>query len=746
MQKQRATKKVAASRRSKQSKRPWIIGSILGSALLIATIWLLSGLGWFSGAVATGISIFVSVFGAAFALIQIIPAKETPAPTAPSLNPVDRVSFSPYSSLAARSVPSNTSALWTIPLPQNPLFTGRDAILSELHGALADPQTASFIQAISGLGGMGKTQTAIEYAYRHRDEYSAVIWLQAETEELLLSDLAALSQKSLLNLPEQHEKEQGLIIDAVIHWLNAHAQWLLILDNVEDLTMLQSTLLQRVPVALHRDNGSLLLTTRAQATGSYIQGSPLEQMTLEQGGDFLLRRAKRQQPTSQDHATAQTICDALGGLPLALDQAGAFIEETGCSLQRYYDLFQKERPATLARRGKTASDHPPSVAKTFTLAFKKIQQADALAATLLKRCAFLYAEQIPEMFLLNGDAEKQPRVSDSVNQLQTFEEALGALQSYSLIRRDPETQSVALHRLIQAVLQDSMSEDEQRQSITQGIHILLKASPTQEYADYTTWSQWEKLLPHALALSTSMQQRGISVPAAAVLLHRTAYYLFDRGRYAEAEPLFQHSLRIFQQTKGDEHPSTAASMHELALLYLALGRFPEAEPLFKHALRIKKAALGDEHPETAASMHELASLYLALGRFPEAEPLFLHSLRIFQQTKGDEHPATAASMHELARLYANQGRFSEAEPLFQHALLISQQTKGDEHPDTAITMHALASLYLAQGRFSEAEPLFQHALLIYRVALGDEHPDTKTAQRSLDTFLQSREQKEVEDQ
>lgn len=279
--------------------------------------------------------------------------------------------------------------VWNIPYPRNPVFTGREELLSRLSMQLRAGQTMAITQpqAISGLGGIGKTQLAAEYAYRYRSDYQAVLWARADSREALISALVAIA--ALLKLPEQDAQEQMIAVGAVKAWMKIHTGWLFILDNIDDLTIIPEFL---PPVF----GGHILLTTRVQAMRRLAQRIEVDTLTPNIGALFLLRRAGLlapdallEQAISGDREVAMQITEALGGLPLALDQAGAYIEETGCSLADYQQLYQHHRAKLLKERRGSVADHPDSVATTVSLAVQRVEQTHPAAAELLRFCAFL---------------------------------------------------------------------------------------------------------------------------------------------------------------------------------------------------------------------------------------------------------------------------------------------------------------------------------------------------------------------
>ncbi len=267
---------------------------------------------------------------------------------------------------------------WNVPYRRNVFFTGREDILARLYDTLAANKTAALTQpqAISGLGGIGKTQTALEYVYRYGNEYNAVLWAKADSRAVLVS--AFVSIADLFHLPEKSEQDQNRVVNAVKRWLQTNKNWLLILDNVEDLTMVSDF----IPPA---SNGHILLTTRAQATGTIANNIEIEKMEPEEGALVLLHRAKLIETASEeDLIKAKEISQEMDGLPLALDQAGAFIEETGCSLLEYLELYQAERAFLLKDRGESDSDHPESVTVTFLLSFENIARANPVADAVIQ--------------------------------------------------------------------------------------------------------------------------------------------------------------------------------------------------------------------------------------------------------------------------------------------------------------------------------------------------------------------------
>ncbi len=639
------------------------------------------------------------------------------------------------SSLQASAPRAALPPVWNVPYPRNAFFIGREALLAQLRQHLQTGQAIALsqLQAISGLGGIGKTQLAIEYAYRFHQGYQAVLWARAETTEALTSSYVTIA--SLLHLPEREEQEQAITVQAVKTWLQTHSGWLLILDNADDLALIPAFL----PPAL---GGHLLLTTRAQAMGRLAHRIEVETFSPEDGALFLLRRATLLasdatlvQISARDQELALQITQELGGLPLALDQAGAYLEETGASLLDYQQLYQQHHTKLLRERRGLVADHPEPVATTWSLSFQRVEEKNPAAADLQRLCAYLAPDTIAEEIITQGAEHLGPQLASVAADALLLGQAMEALRAYSLISRDPGMHTLSVHRLVQAVLRDSMDEAE-RQCwwIEQlGVHLPEATEVLQQTGWYLTerarYSEAEPLLERAYRISE--QERGAEHIDTARDAFTLAKLYWIQGKYPEAEPLYQHALAINEKTLGSEHPDVATDLNNLALLYESQGRYAEAEPLFQRALSIRERQVGPLHPHTAQSLNNLALLYCSQGKYPEAEPLYQRALSICEQQLGPRHPNMAASLNNLAGLYESQGRYADAEPLYQRALSIREQQLGPQHPSTATSLNNLAGLYQIGGKYAEAEPLYQRALAIYGQQVGSTHPNTANVLNNL---------------
>ena len=425
--------------------------------------------------------------------------------------------------------------VWNVPFRRNPFFTGREPIFSQLHDLLLAGQTTALSQppALSGLGGIGKTQTAVEYAYRFRDSYHYILWVQANAHETLLSNFVALAK--LLNLPEQDAQDQQIVVHAVKRWLETHTSWLLIFDNADDLAI----------VAAYIPDGSqghTLLTTRAQAMGGLARKIELDTMKPEEGLSFCCDEQASSAKTRPLYMPRRPIalrrsksCVSWMGFPLALDQAGAYLEETKESVSNYLTIYQQQRAVLLKRRGGLVPGHPDSVATIWSLAFEQVERANPAAIELMRFCAFLTPDAIPEELIIGGAPHLGPILHPVAAERSRLNAAIADLLKYSLIRRDATTHTLTIHRLVQAVIKDELNEETQRLWAERTIRAVNQAFP--DVTNVELWPQCEQVLPHALVCADLINDYTLELSEAAALLNQTAYYLNERAQYERAKPL-----------------------------------------------------------------------------------------------------------------------------------------------------------------------------------------------------------------
>ncbi|MFL5664686.1 MAG: tetratricopeptide repeat protein [Ktedonobacteraceae bacterium] len=723
---------------------------VLLSIAVIATIWLY--LGTDAGIFCT--FLFV-VFSVVFAFLQLTPplfSKNTEPSTAPHIiirtspSQHDLTTVAPSSNqnivdatISSIDQPSGTklssrlesaSSIWNVPYHRNPFFTGREDLLKQLHEYFMQAKTAALKQppTITGLGGIGKTQTAIEYAYRYKDTYHSIFWVNATSRETLIEGFINIAL--LLALPTKNERDQNITVTIVHQWLANHTDWLLIMDNADDSTLVTEFLPPR-------DNGHILLTTREPAWGSVARSFAVEKMDEIEGMLFLLRRAKiltsPSTPLSEasraDQVKAAAIVKAMDGLPLALDQAGAYIEETPSTLDAYLKAYQRRQTELLQERGNDRHSHPDPVATTWSLNFEQVEQLNPSAADLLRFLAFLAPDAIPEEMIIAGASELSPQLQALATDDTLLDQPLKILHGFSLVQRNTDKRLLFIHRLVQAVLKTQMTDQAQHAWAEHTVRAVDQAFP--DVTDIEAWEQCERLLPHALACAELINEYTFALPEAARLLNQTGDYLDDHAQYEQAKSLLERALAIHEQVLGPNHPETALNLNNLAALYYNQGNYERAKPLLERALAIHEQVLGPNHPTTATCLNNLAVLYDDQGDYEHAKPLYERALAFRPYVLGPNHPTTATSLNNLAFLHNNQGDYEQAKLLYERALAIHEQVLGSNHPTTATSLNNLAALYYNQGDYEQAKPLYKRALAIREHVLGSNHPETALSLNNL---------------
>jgi tetratricopeptide (TPR) repeat protein len=607
--------------------------------------------------------------------------------------------------------------VWNVPHQRNLNFTGREELLRDLRASLTSGQPAALTQAIKGLGGVGKTQLAVEYAYRHAAEYQVVWWMRSEEAATLAADYTALAPA--LGLPGETIADQNIVREVVRRWLEQHQDWLLIFDNAEEPALLRPYLPQRA-------KGHILITSRNQSWGSLA--SPLSVHVFEpaEACQFLMERTGQ-----ADEAAAAALAEALGHLPLALEQARAYIEETGRSLAAYLDLFRTHRQALLSYHD-PAADYPDTVATTWNLALERVQQSAPAGTDLLRLCAFLAPDDIPTSLLIAGANHLPSDLAAVVADPWPFDQAIAALRRYSLVEFDGV--SLSVHRLVQAVTRGRLTAEARLTWAGIAVRLLAEVFPFDEN-DLATWVESARLLPHILAIAERAETSQVATETTAHTLRQAGRYLYERAEFAQARMLLERSLAIHQAILGDNHPNVATTFNLLARVFLTQGDYAAGRSHLEKALSIWQAVFGDDHPDTAQGLNDWGYLLRAQGDLAGARPYYERALAIREKVLGENHPDTANSLNNMGSLLRDQGDLAGARPYHERALAIREKVLGENHHDTANSLNNMGSLLQEQGDSAGARSYFERALAIQEKVLGENHPDTATSLNNIGYLL-----------
>nr|BEK70335.1 hypothetical protein KPHV_75620 [Kitasatospora purpeofusca] len=706
------------------------------------------------------------------------PAERTTAGPAPAPAPVPPARSAPEADPDAAPLPGRVSgslpAVWNVE-PRNPEFTGRDTVLADLRHRL-DTGSTGGVQALRGVGGVGKTQIAIEYACRFASQYDVVWWIAAEDPALIGEQVAALAVELALAEPGTDTATAVAVLKAHLRGRN---RWLLVFDNADD----------RAGVAkwLPGGPGHVLITSRAGGWERIATTVPVD--VMERDESVALLRTRRPELSPED---ADLLARALADLPLALAQAGGFLAETATRVVDYLTLLDSHATAVLTE-GSTG-DYRKPLAGAIDLSATRLARLDPLGLAVVRLCAFLAPESVPVHWLLAFGRSTAARAL-----LAPGPHAPGGpLAALALADTDPVAlhrgvgsavrlglatsthDGVRLHRLVQAVIRDQLGADAadvRRHART----VLVQAAPG-DPEDPATWATWARVVPHLLAVDPG----GADSPELRDLACDAAWYLTERGdseasarlatdlrtrwtaasgpddrhvlrasrclarahreqgRYETAHLLYEASMPRSRRVLGEDNPQTLRLAHGHAINLRLRGRYEESRRLQEDTLTRYRRLLGHDHPHTLHSANHLAADLSALGRYEEARELHEETLTRYRRVLGDDHPDTLRSANHLAADLSALGRYEEARELHEETLARCRRAFGEDSPHTLRAADSYGTTLRRLGRLDEAHRLQRDTLARYRRVLGDDHPQTlRTAHNFSETLLARGEREEA---
>lgn len=605
---------------------------------------------------------------------------------------------------------------------RNRNFSGRDRLLGQIHTDLRAGSTAAVVsaEAIHGLGGIGKTDLATEYGHRFGSDYDIAWWIPAQEPATAAGALAALARK--LGIAESAGRPQ-LIAD-LFDELRGRDRWLLVYDNAEQPGTLEGLL----PPA---GAGHVLVTSRWSQWARHATPLRLGVMSRDESVGFLRGFLGLVDPSLDELTDLAAIADLLGDLPLALDEAAAFLAVSGCGSRQYIGLL-RDRSRELF--GLNPSDGDPDqrrVGTVWSLSLDRVRGEEPIAEALLNLFAFL-APDIPRDLPVEAPEALPVELAAIVDPL-VYNRALSAIGRYSLATVTPGT--VGVHRLVQEVIRARLDVAAERSWAEAAIKLLRTMFPHESW-EPVTWPACERLLPQVLAAVDHAERLDFAGFDAGSLLGKASIYLREHGQYQQAEPIARRGADLTETALGPNHVEVGRQRNELARALKDLGDVDSARIQQEQALRIVEAALGRDHAEVGTLRNNLGLILLDTGNAESARLELEEAVRISLTALGHHHPDTGRWRTNLGTVLYKIGDLDGARIQHEEAVRISQATLGPDHPDTGRFRSNFGLVLHDLGDLDGARIQHEEALRITLAVLGPDHRYISNVRNNLGSVLQ----------
>ena len=597
--------------------------------------------------------------------------------------------------------------------PRNPRFTGREEQFNAILANFEKNTAISLIQAIAGLGGIGKTQIALEYAFRYAYKYDYIWWVNAEERSSIVQAYTKFADKQkILNIENASEEAT---IEAVKEWMTRHDKWLFVFDNVNEPADLSNFRPADV-----RGQQHILITSRYNLNWARI-ATPLQVgvFSEQDAAKFLIEYTGLPSDDAQ-----LALIKELGRLPLALDQAAAYINTRNKSYEEYLNLYRK-KSVELLKKYPGKEDAGKTVFVTWNISIEKIARDSS--KELLKLCSFFAPDDIDlEWFRKSKDFFSEPLASEIDDEL-TFDDIIEELTKYALVTHN--NGKLSIHRLLQQVIKESVKADAETYAAlcVRVLNNIIEYDFATNKARMYNYS----LIPHIVAAGEYPFTDNKHKEGVAELYHFIGRVYDEHAEYSTALKWNEKALTIRETVLGKEHPNTATTYNNMAVAYDNLGEYDKALDRNNKALEIREKVLGKEHPDTATTYNNIALVYDNMSEYPEALEWCEKALTIWEKVLGKEHPDTATTYNNIALVYDNMSEYPLALEWHNKALNVKEKILGKEHPSTATTYNNIALVYHNMGNYPTALEWYNKALAIREKILGKEHPDTATTYNNI---------------
>ncbi|MEU6062600.1 FxSxx-COOH system tetratricopeptide repeat protein [Streptomyces sp. NPDC047097] len=614
--------------------------------------------------------------------------------------------------------PGTVPKIWNAP-PRNAGFTGRSVVLERMRDQLGGGMAVVLPQpqTLYGLGGVGKTQVALEYVHRFMADYDLVWWISAEQTDDVIASLAELAVRLGAQGGEDMATASQEAVDLLRRGVPSH-RWLLVFDNADD------------PERLGRffpSGGHILVTSRNQTWSQYGDALPVDVFLREESVEHLQRRARGLKPEDADR-----VAEAVGDLPLAVEQAAAWIAETATPVSTYLEQLEGAAARTLALN--QPAGYPEPVAATWNVSIERLQERSPAAVRLLQLCAFFAPEPIHANLLYSKEMIEALKPYDaSLQEKLVLGRVIREIGRFALAKVDQVSNSIQLHRLVQAVIRSQLSEEEQREARHAVHRILAGARPDDDEPidNPETWPRFATIWPHL----TTSEARFCKEPETRRLLIDRVRYLWKRGDIQSAWALGGELRDDWRELLGNDDLQYLYLRFHLSNILRTQGRYVEAKELDEETLERQRRVLGPSHPHTYMTTSGLAMDLGTLGQYGEAMELATEAHEGFNQIFHESHPRTLAAANNLALNLRMVGQYARAREIDQDVYDRRTEVLGPDHPYTLSSAASLARDLREVGRYEDSVALLSRTYDSYKRTLGRAFPGTLAAAKSLAVSL-----------
>jgi hypothetical protein len=602
---------------------------------------------------------------------------------------------------------------------RNASFTGRSEILEKLRDQLASSSQAVVLPlALHGLGGVGKTQVALEYAWRYMADYDVVWWVSAEQRELITPTLADLATRLGIRVGDS-VTEAAQAAREMLRRGTPYRHWLLIFDNADAPDDLEPF--------LPGGPGHVLITSRNPVWSRVAEPVEIDVFSRDESVEHLQRRV----PGLSDE-NARIVAEKLGDLPLAIEQAGAWLAETGTPPASYVQELDSQLTSVLELSQPT--DYPVPVAATWRLSFNRLREQSEAAARLLELCAFFAPEPISLQLMYSDEMVRSlVPLDDRLKERIVLGQLIRQISRFALARVDQGSNSITVHRLVQAVIRSSLESELQREKAMHEVHhVLVGARPRQgDTDDPENWPRYSLIWPH---LGPSRAAECTEDETRQLLIDRLRY-LWKRGEFRQALDFGSRLESTWSEQLGEDDRQTLYLRFQLANVLRSQGRYAEARDSDTDILRRQERVLPENHPHILQTAGSLAADLRGLGEFSKALAMDRTTYEILKDIFGEDHPSTLSAANNLAVDLRCTGEFYAARDLDSDTLARRRTVLSERHPYTLHSAAMYARDLRLAGNFAESAELLRETYDQYVEVLGDDFIDTLRTATSLAVSL-----------